>query len=186
MGLCRRHVGSTYVALLPPMFLLLAFSASCGKTAVEEATQTKKPEATPRLHNADFEAASLNGWSVYGGIPASVVNATPHAGNSCLRETGAAAGGVYQDVPGLLPGKIYEASVWTRSEPGTTAKAQLWVHDTTEANVAGSEILLPGGEWKQLKARFTATATGKIRVHLHYTGGAGAIYYDTVEVAEGP
>src|SRR5262249_44820208 len=39
-----------------------------------------------------------------------------------------------------------------------------------------------GQGWQQVMLTYIADSTGQIRIHLHYIAGAGAIYYDDVQL----
>jgi RHS repeat-associated protein len=78
----------------------------------------------------------------------------------------------------------YTVSVWVKADAGTTAQANLWVHDTVNSNTSVfSSTITPGTTWQQLSVTYVADSTGKLRIALHYLPGLGTIYFDDVRVA---
>src|SRR5262249_14434960 len=112
----------------------------------------------------------------------SVTSTQAHLGGYSLAQTGSVEGGRYQDLGGLVSGVTYQVSVWVRADSGATARAYLWVHDTTGANSSTTTAMTPGQSWQQISLLYTANSTGSIRIHLHYLAGAGTIYYDDVQI----
>ncbi len=99
--------------------------------------------------------------------------------------------GAYIDLKnGIDEGSAYEVSCLVKSEPGTTMKFQLWLHDNvignnssmrTEKNPA--QLKTPGNDFEKIKLEFIATVTKGIRIHLHNQGGVGKIIVDKVTVS---
>ncbi len=133
--------------------------------------------------SSGFEGGSSQGWVLgYSGANSVVTNAQAHSGSYSLAQSGATAGGSFQDVSGLAPGASYQVSVWVRADAGTTAQMYLWLHDTTGANAESTAAITPGQSWQQVTLTYVANSTGKVRIHLGYVAGAGTIYYDDVQV----
>jgi len=90
------------------------------------------------------------------------------------------------DRPDVQHGRSYDIHCWVRSQRGGTIPFQLWIHDTTGAG----EVRVPRTpkrprvKSERIRARFTGTASGALRVHLHYLAGEGAVWVDRVEVWE--
>jgi hypothetical protein len=132
-----------------------------------------------------FENGSVPPWAVAGGVSASVTNAVAYSGTFSLAESGG-GGGVYQDIGGLVPGQVYQITARVRSFPGTAGQAILWVHDTAGAGQVANGWRTPSSSgWEEWAVPFIATGTGKVRIHLWYTGGAGTVYWDDVQAAQG-
>ena len=106
------------------------------------------------------------------------------SGTHSLQVTGD-AGGMYQDISGLLPGGVYLVSARAQASSSTSGQATLYIHDTAGGGVVTSEWKTPSStNWDCYTAYFTATSTGKIRIHLHYGGTAGTIRWDDVSVSK--
>jgi len=132
------------------------------------------------LHEG-FENGALGAWIPSGGV-ATITNALANTGTFSLAESGG-GGLVYRDFSGLLPGQYYRVKVHARSDPGTSGQAELYVHDTTGANTVVDGPRTPSNSgWDEFAVLFLATGTGKIRIHLVYSGGAGTVYFDDVQV----
>jgi hypothetical protein len=145
--------------------------------------------AGPEVPNNSFEAGPLSPWVPYSGssdgefLP-KVECSMGHLGSCALQEMGG-SGIVFQDVGGLTPGRRYEITAWARSDRGGSSKAALWVHDTLDANIAMniSGARTPDSEgWERYTVRFLANQTRKVRIHLNYYRGSGAIYWDDVSI----
>ena len=131
-----------------------------------------------------FERGSLVRWSVFGAVQAAVSGTVANSGVLSLEEKGD-AGVVFRDIGGLTPGQVYRVAARARSSPGAARQALLFAHDTTGANVALDGWRTPSSAaWDEFGLNFTATASGKVRVHLYTTGGAGSLYWDDVAVSK--
>ena len=140
---------------------------------------------SPGGPNLGFETGSLSPWTATGGVTATVVGAPVHAGSRSLSQSGS-PGGVYQDIAGLVPGRVYTVSAYARSAPGTTAQAELHASDTTGANIVTDGFRTPSSTaWNPFTVRFVATTTNAVRIQLLFDGGAGTIFWDDIKVAEG-
>ncbi len=95
-------------------------------------------------------------------------------------------GVLYQEMA-VTYGKSYHVTAWVRGSG--TAKAQLYVHDTTGAGWVGAPAspAKPGTDWRLVQVTYTAnTMTGEMRIHLaaNFTSTVGTICWDNVTVAE--
>jgi hypothetical protein len=122
-------------------------------------------------------------WSAIG--PGGWLSSTTAVeGTNSVVET--ASGGVYRDVAGLLPGQVYHVAARTHSLAGSSARANLWVHDSTGARaVAGGSLIPSPAGWDLLEADFVAGANGILRLHLLNAGGTGSIYWDDIQITTG-
>ena len=128
----------------------------------------------------DFESGETTGWAPFGSAVSAVSTALPNQGVYSLAIC-ANSGGMYQDVDGLVAGRSYHVTVRVRSVPGTVGTALLWIHDTLgNGAVADGPRAAPLNGWEEFAVNFVATATGKLRIHLYYGGGAGCVYFDDV------
>lgn len=136
---------------------------------------------TPLPPNGDFETGVLGPWLIAGGNAA--IGTTAHSGAH-----GATLGGtttqswIFQDVAGLVAGQKYRVTAWVKSSSSSTNGVELWVHDT-QGNGANSAVISPGTGWQQMTVSFTATSTGKLRIHLIQGAGTSeTTYWDDVVV----
>lgn len=98
--------------------------------------------------------------------------------------------GAYYDLKnGIYEGYTYEVICKVKSDPGTTMKFQLWLHDNVVGNRSSmrtakspEELETPSNDFQEIKIKFVATATNGIRIHLHNKGGLGKIYVKDVTV----
>lgn len=98
--------------------------------------------------------------------------------------------GAYYDLKnGIYEGYTYEVCCKVKSDPNTTMKFQLWLHDNVIGNRSSmrtkkmpEELETPSINFEEIKTRFVATATNGIRIHLHNKGGLGKIYVKEVAV----
>jgi hypothetical protein len=73
-----------------------------------------------------------------------------------------------------------------RSASGTTGNALVYLHDTAGLNAAIDVPRVPSSSgWEVFQVHFLATSSEGMRVHLQFTGGAGAVYFDNVQVVQG-
>lgn len=136
---------------------------------------------TPLPPNGDFETGTFSPWAIAGGNAS--IGTTAHTG-----AYGATLGGtttqswIFQDVAGLVPGQQYQVTAWVYSNSATTNGVAVWLHDTQGNGVSGAAIS-PTTAWQQITALFTATSTGKLRIHLvQFAGTAETTYWDDVAV----
>jgi hypothetical protein len=154
-----------------------------------ELTGTERYTPGPVVPNGGFEGASLTPWMVWntganGVVVTTVQCRKNHSGACSLQEMGG-SGITFQEIAGLTPGSTYEVAVWALSDPGTTAKAALWAHDTAGQNGALDGSRTPSStQWERFAVRFIASETGKVRIHLNYEIGHGAIYWDDVAISK--
>lgn len=98
--------------------------------------------------------------------------------------------GAYYDLKnGIYEGYTYQICCKVKSDPDTTMKFQLWLHDNVVGNRSSmrtekspKEMETPSNEFREIKTNFIATATNGIRIHLHNKGGLGRIYVKEVAV----
>lgn len=134
------------------------------------------------LPNANFELG-LAFWSWYSASSKPLPTLTDDAAEGALSLQENGDGLLYQDVSGLEPGRYYDVSAWVKADPGATATAVLYVHDTTGANAVVSAIV-PSDKWQRVTVRFRASGTAKIRVHLgRNPDGQGAVMWDSVGIS---
>jgi RHS repeat-associated protein len=146
--------------------------------------------AEERVVNAGFENGNNNGlndWNLFG-TPASLNTTTGFAGQNSVQLQGSTDGGVYQDVSGLISGTTYLIRAWVKATAGTTAKFELWAHDTNPNGTNGRSVAaVLSTTWTLLTLAYPADGTGAVRIHLHYMvagGAAGTIYVDEVALAK--
>jgi hypothetical protein len=137
---------------------------------------------TPLPPNGDFETASLSPWAIAGGN--AVVGTVSHSGGYAATLGGTTTQSwIYQDVAGLIPGQQYQVTAWVKSNTSSTNGVEVWLHDTQEAGIAYTEIS-PTANWQQITTLFTATNTGKLRIHLvQIPGTAETTYWDDIAVS---
>lgn len=146
-----------------------------------ETTYWDDVTVTPLPPNGDFETGALSPWAIAGGN--AVIGTTAHSG-----AYGAALGGgavqswIYQDVAGLTPGQAYQVSTWVKASTSVANSVELWLHDT-QGNGSSYIYATTGTGWQQVSIPFTATATGKLRIHLIQAGNSITTYWDDVVVA---
>ncbi len=100
--------------------------------------------------------------------------------------------GAYIDLKdGISEGSKYLISCSVKSEPGTTMRFQLWIHDNVIGNNSSmrtgkdpQNLEIPGTSYEEKKVEFVATATNGIRIHLHNKGGVGRISVRQVSVIQ--
>lgn len=98
--------------------------------------------------------------------------------------------GAYYDLKnGVYEGYTYEVTCKIKSDPGTTMKFQLWLHDNIVGNRSSmrtakspEELETPSNDFQEIKAKFVATVTNGVRIHLHNKGGLGKIYVKDIIV----
>lgn len=133
-----------------------------------------------------FEAGGGWGsWSPFWSpTPASITTEQAHGGQYSLKlQQTASDGGACQDISGLAVGQAYTIRAWVKADVDATAQFELWIHDTSGANAQYSGWVLPGSGWQQVETMYIANATGRIRIHLYFSPGSGAIYVDDVSVS---
>jgi Carbohydrate binding domain len=185
--------GSVTVAYFPGTAwqqISAAFTAtSIGKLRIHlvqtsgtsETTYWDDVTVTPLPSNGDFEIGSLGPWLLAGGNAS--IGTIVHSG-----AYGATLGGttaqswIYADSAGLIPGRKYQVTAWVKATATTTNGVQLWLHDT-QGNGSASVVLSPTTSWQQISTTFTATSTGKLRIHLiQAPNGTETTYWDDVAV----
>jgi hypothetical protein len=146
-----------------------------------ETTYWDDVTVTPLPPNGDFETGTLSPWAIIAGDAA--IGTTAHSG-----AYGAALGGgtvlswIYQDVAGLIPGQSYQVSTWVKASSSAANSIEIWLHDT-QGNGSSYLFFPTGVGWQRFSVPFTATVTGKLRIHLLQAGNSITTYWDDVVVA---
>lgn len=85
---------------------------------------------------------------------------------------------------GIYEGNEYKVECLVRSEPNSTMKFQLWLHDSTGNNESKfpTDLETPPTKNKLYSAKFRATNTNVLRIHLHNEAGSGKTYVENVKV----
>ena len=154
---------------------LVQFSGAVETTSWDDVTVTPLPP------NGDFETGTLSPWFIAGGSAS--IGSISHGGvyDATLGGT-TTQSWIFQDVAGLIPGQMYEVSVWVESSSASNNGVELWLHDT-QGNGLVSNTITPGTGWQQFSVAFTATAVGKLRIHLiQLSGTSENTYWDDVTV----
>ncbi len=147
------------------------------------ALMTPEERLENAIANPGFEDGGLSPWSTVWEVGASVNSTHAHSGARSLAESG--LGSVYEDVTGLDPGAIYNASVWVSGSPDATAQAQITVYDPSGNTTTSSPFVTVGSDWKNLSRSFTPGQDGTVRLHLLRGPGSGTIYWDDVHISRG-
>ncbi len=97
--------------------------------------------------------------------------------------------GAHIDFVNLPPEVTYEISARVRSVPDTTGKFKIWCHDMnwlTESKTRDTGDLTPpsGNDFTTVSMFYTTTSSSRLRTHLHYVPGAGAIEIDSVTLRQ--
>lgn len=94
--------------------------------------------------------------------------------------------GAYIDIADKIYNEqTYEIRCKVSSTANTTMGFQLWIH---EGNDGSSKVVepmfpkIPNNKPEIFKARYTATESNKMRIHLHCTGGIGQIIVSEVDI----
>ena len=130
-----------------------------------------------------FESGTLPPWMAFGGGAAAVTGGAARSGSFGLEVSGGSGLSVFRDVAGLTPGQTYEVTAHVRSSPGSAA-AFLWLHDTTGGNLSVFQPAPGAATYQPIKLQYRANATGAVRIHLDFVGGAGKVEWDDISVAE--
>ncbi len=131
-----------------------------------------------------FEKATTSPWPQFGGVSVSISNSGGRTGTSSLAETGNSVGGVFQDFSGIIPGALYQVTAFAHANAGTTSKALLLVHDTTDVGGVADGLRIPGTGWDVFTVTFVGTSSGRMRIQLISSGGTGTIFWDDVHVVD--
>jgi hypothetical protein len=133
---------------------------------------------------SDFENGAMFPWQSFGSATVGLTN-SPAIGSNSLSISGA-SGGAFQDIGGLVAGQFYTVTARVLAAAGTTGNALLFVHDTTGANTALDGARAASSvAWGVFQVHFLATSTGRMRIHLDFTGGSGALFFDNITLAQG-
>jgi hypothetical protein len=161
-------------------FILCSMKTDFGLSPV---LMTPEQRLEHAVANAGFEDGDVAPWST-NGTEASVRTVQAHTGTHSLAETGS-VGTVYQDINGLQPGRTYTLSAWVSSAPGTNTTAQLTVYNPTDNTAVSAPLVRCAPAWQHVSRPFVAGGEGAIRIHLARGPGAGAVYWDDVQISAG-
>ena len=126
-------------------------------SGTSETTYWDDVTVTPLPPNGDFETGSMTPYFVSGNAQ---ITSESHTGFYGVAIGGTTAQSfICQDVAGLIPGQMYEVSVWVKSSSATTNGVELWLHDT-QGNGSVANTVSPGTGWQQISTAFTATSIG--------------------------
>ena len=134
-----------------------------------------------------FEAGgNFGSWTAFWDpIPATITTGEAHSGQYALKlQHSTAQGGVWVDFAGLTAGQAYTIRAWVKGSLDATALFSFWLHDTTDANPHTSGWMAPDTVWRQIETTYVVPATGKMRLHLFFRPGSGAIYVDDITVTK--
>lgn len=95
--------------------------------------------------------------------------------------------GAYFDLKnGIYKDNIYTVRCNVRSDQDTTMKFRLWLHDTSgkSESVSSDDMFIPSNKFQVIEAKFVATDSNAMRIHLHFKAGKGKIYVDNVTVTK--
>jgi hypothetical protein len=135
--------------------------------------------------NADFEAATISPWVVFGSPVASVSTAEHYEGRQSLGLS--KTGGVFQDISWLREGSIYRVTAKARAMCGSTPQGLLWLHDTNgQDGVRDGPRPVSCDGWQEFTANFKADANGLLRIHLHAVAEDGTVFWDDVRLTKLP
>lgn len=163
-----------------------------GRALLEEV----RAEARPLVFEDDFlELPDGKGWSRNYWQPPNLKDdlKTCRIVDSCFRLAGTPeqlthprGNGAFKDLDVEMY-QQYEVVCRVRSDPGTTCRFQLWLHDISEGGKEPSarEPDPPrtlSTEFEDIDLTYQTTGTGKLRIHLHYLAGDGVIFVDSVKV----
>ena len=138
----------------------------------------------PEFTQSGFEDPFVTPWNVWANIDVKISTKTARSGKQSLAVSGG-DGAVYQDISGVIPGRLYQVTAWAKAEAGTEGEVRLDVHDGLKEAVGSTDpVRVSESKFEPLTIEYTATSSGLVRVHLAYTGGAGTVYFDDVTVTE--
>jgi hypothetical protein len=96
--------------------------------------------------------------------------------------------GAYYDFTGLIAGDSYEVTCLVRSQPNTTMKFQIWLHNniygrtSTWSHRQPTSPVTPGVKRQRIIAKFNVTETRSLRIHLECSPGDGEIYVENIKL----
>lgn len=86
----------------------------------------------------------------------------------------------------LQIGETYKITCFAKSDPGTTAKIELWCHDNTGAKQFGidlhSKFQTPSTSGDVITLFFRANFNNDLRIHIQYQPGEGRIEVSDVKI----
>ena len=145
---------------------------------------TDRTRVHPEFTQSGFEGPFVSPWNVWANVDPEITSKTARSGKQSLAVSGT-GGAVYQDIPGVSPGRLYQVTAWVKAEPETEGTVSLDLHDGRKQSVGSADALkVSDSEFEPLTLDFRATESGVVRVHLAYKGGDGTVYFDDVTVTE--
>jgi len=145
---------------------------------------TDRTRVHPEFTQSGFEGPFVRPWNIWANVDAELTSKAARNGKQSLALSGS-GGAVYQDISGVSPGHLYQITAWAKAEPGTEGKVSLELHDGKKQSVAATDaIQVSDSKFELLSLDYRATSSGVVRVHLHYWGGDGTVYFDDVTVTE--
>ena len=164
--------------------ILLGYVGGAGSVRWSRLKITDRTPVHPKFTQSGFEGPFVTPWNIWANVQAEVTSKAARSGTQSLAVEGN-GGAVYQDISGVMPGHLYQVSAWVRAEAGTEGEVRLDLHDSQKESARSSNaIRVSDAGFEQLTLDYTATASGVVRVHLVYSGGAGTVYFDDVTVSE--
>ena len=161
-------------------FILCSTKTDFGLSPV---LMTPEERVATAVGNAGFEDGDLAPWST-NGVEAAISHAHAHGGTHSLMESG--SGTVYQDVGGLQPGHAYTLSAWVSASPeAAETVAQLTIYNPTDNTAVSSRPVRTDPGWQRISQSFIVGREGAVRIHLARGAGAGAVYWDDVQISSG-
>jgi hypothetical protein len=164
--------------------ILLGYVGGAGSVRWSRLRITGRTPVHPKFRQSGFEGPFVAPWNIWSNVQAEVTSKAARSGRQSLAVEGN-GGAVYQDISGVMPGRLYQVSAWVRAEPGTEGEARLDLHDSRKESARSTNaVMVSDTGFEELTLDYTATSSGVVRVHLVYSGGAGTVYFDDVTVTE--
>ena len=164
--------------------ILLGYIGGAGSVRWSRLKITDRTPVHPKFTQSGFEGPFVTPWNIWSNVKADITSKVARSGRQSLAVRGE-GGAVYQDISGVMPGRLYQVSTWVRAEPGTEGEVRLELHDSRKESTGSTNaVTVSDAVFEQLTLDYTATSSGVVRVHLVYSGGAGTVYFDDVTVTE--
>jgi endonuclease/exonuclease/phosphatase family metal-dependent hydrolase len=140
---------------------------------------TAEIEPVP-IFNPGFENG-LNGWNAWSPDATYRAGVVPggHSGTSAAIQYNA-AGFIFRDLP-VSSGQEYEISAQVVCGFGT-AQGKLSVHDTAGGLYEETAYSCNMQQWSELRLRYRANGTSRVRVHFYRGDGSGVVAWDSLVV----
>lgn len=138
------------------------------------------------LANPGFESGG-GSWNTYNGVSGGVSTAARLTGTSSYAIT-SGLGGIYQDITGATPNKLYRFEGWAKSSnPAAGAATQILAENQNGSPIVGSAVgTLSTIDWQRFCVPITAASNGLLRVYLaRINNPAATIYWDDIVLREG-